>query len=88
MVAGLTYKKNVADLRNSLSISVFHTLKKNIKQLKSFDPYVSRVFKKKYSLIDDKDFKNFDIYIILTNHDIIKKKLKNLKNKIIIDIFS
>ncbi len=34
LIMGLTYKKNVADLRNSLSIKVFQSLKKKISQFK------------------------------------------------------
>ena len=44
---------------------------------------------KKFNLISkDKDFKKFDIYIVLTNHSLIKKKLKKLNNnKFIFNIF-
>lgn len=88
LILGLTYKKNVADLRNSLSIKVYESLKKNFKKLSSYDPMIDQTFKKKYSLINKSDIKKFDIYIILTKHDSFKIHLKSIKRKAIIDIFS
>ncbi len=88
LILGLTYKKNVADLRNSLSIKVYNLLKKKIKTVRCYDPMINYNFRKKYSLINKNDFKNFDAYVVLTKHDAINKLLKSLKNKTIIDIFS
>ena len=88
LILGLTYKKNVADLRNSLSIKVYQSLKKTFKKLSCYDPMIDQTFKKKYSLINKSDIKKFDIYIILTKHDSFKIDLKSIKRKAIIDIFS
>ena len=88
LIMGLTYKKDVADLRNSLSIKVFQSLKRNFLKFNCYDPLINEIYKKKYSLIKKKDIKNFDVYIVLTKHKSIKKSLKLLKNKKIIDIFS
>ena len=88
LVMGLTYKKNVADLRNSLSIKVFQSLKRNFQKLKSYDPLINHIYRKKYSLIKKKDIKNFDVYVVLTKHKSIQELLESLKNKKIIDIFS
>ena len=87
LLLGLTYKKNVADIRNSLSIEVFKSLKKHIKKIKCYDPFLNNKFKKKYKLINEKDIKKFDIYIFLTNHDKFKKYKNILKNKHVIKIF-
>ena len=43
---GLTYKKNVADLRNSLSIKVFQSLKKNFHKFNCYDPLIDKIYKK------------------------------------------
>jgi len=88
LLVGLTYKKNVADLRNSLSIKVFQSLKRRFYKFNCYDPLISRTFKNKYSLIEKKDIKNFDVYIILTKHDSVKNLIQSMKNKKIIDIFS
>ena len=89
LVCGLSYKKDVADLRNSLSLKIYNDLKKKYKNIKGYDPLIDVSYKKKYNLINSKDeFLKFDIYILLTNHSIINKNLKLLpKNKIIINLF-
>jgi UDP-N-acetyl-D-galactosamine dehydrogenase len=88
LILGLTYKKNVADLRNSLSLKVFETLKKKFKKLCSYDPMIDQNLNKKYSLIKKKEINNFDVYVVLTKHDSFKSILKLINKKIIIDIFS
>ena len=83
LICGLTYKKNVADLRNSLSLKIFNNLKE--KNIKGYDPLIETNTAKKNGLVTSKkEFLNFDIYIILTNHSILEKQIKNLKNKTII----
>ncbi len=84
LICGLSYKKNVADLRNSLSLKIFNNLKH--KNIKGYDPLLERDLSKKNRLVtSEKEFFNFDIYIILTKHSILQKQIKKLKNKIIIN---
>ena len=73
LLLGLTYKKNVADIRNSLSIKVFQSLKKHLKRLNCFDPFIDNKFKKKYKLIDKNKIRKFYVYVFLTNHDEFRK---------------
>lgn len=83
LICGLTYKKNVADLRNSLSLKIFNNLKD--KYIKGYDPLIDFNSATKNGLITSKkDFLNFDIYIILTKHSILQTQIKSLKDKIII----
>jgi UDP-N-acetyl-D-glucosamine/UDP-N-acetyl-D-galactosamine dehydrogenase len=88
LFCGLTYKKNVADLRNSLCLKIFQSLKKNNKKIKGYDPTLNNLISKKNNLvISSKEFKSFDIYILATNHSMISRDLKKLnKNKTIINI--
>ena len=88
MICGLSYKKDVADLRNSLSLKIYNDLKKKYKKIKGYDPLIDSSYKKKYNLINSRNqFLKFDIYILLTNHSIIEKNLKLLpKKKIIINL--
>ena len=88
LFCGLTYKKNVADLRNSLGLKIFQNLKKNNKKIKGYDPTLNNPISKKNNLVISlKEFKSFDIYILATNHSIISRNLKKLsKNKTIINI--
>ena len=56
--------------------------------MKVYDPYVDRKYSKKYDLIKKEKLKNFDVYILLTNHDVFLKIKKDLKIKNIIDPYS
>ena len=47
---GLTYKK-CCSLRNSLSIKVFQSLKKNFRKFNCYDPLIEKIYKKKYQII-------------------------------------
>ena len=88
LFCGLTYKKNVADLRNSLGLKIFQSLKKNNKKIRGYDPLLNNLISKKNNLVISlKEFKSFDIYVLVTNHSIISRNLKKLnKNKTIINI--
>ena len=83
---GLTYKKDVSDIRNSPSLKIFNNLHKKYSKIYLVDPFIKTY--KKYS-ISNANFaiKNSQIIIILINHSAFKKLLKknNFKNKIILD---
>ena len=84
LICGLTYKKNVADIRNSLSLKIFDKIKKN--NIKGYDPLIDNRTSKKLGLVNKKEeFEKFNVYVILTKHTILEKYLKKLKNKIIIN---
>ena len=83
LVCGVTYKPNVSDLRNSLSLKIFLNLKK-IKNIKvtGHDPTVDKISSKNYKIkLQIKDFKRYDLIVVLVKHDIFLKKLKKYKNK-------
>ena len=90
LLCGLTYKENVADLRNSIQLQIYKRLKKNRRNIFGFDPIIDKDVTKKFRLVSSKkNFKNFDIYIILTNHTLIKEQLKKLGNdNVIFNIFT
>ena len=86
LLCGLSYKKNVADLRNSLAYKIFKMMKN--KYVKGYDPLIDKITAKKNGLITNKEkLKKFDFYVILTEHDVIKKTLSKINsNKIILPI--
>jgi UDP-N-acetyl-D-glucosamine dehydrogenase len=88
LICGLSYKKDVADLSNSLSLKIYNDLNKKYKKIKGYDPLIDSSYEKKYDLINSKkEFLKFDIYILLTNHTVIEKNIKSLpKNKTIINL--
>ncbi len=80
LILGLSYKKNVADIRNSLAIKVFSKLKRKFKKIKTYDPYLDNKIFKNLKLIRPTEIKKQDIFIILNNHDKFNK-LKNFMSK-------
>ena len=91
IIAGLTYKPNVADLRNSLAIKIFKKLKKKISNIKAFDPLINEKLAKKLNIENKfENIKQSDIFIFLVKHDKFKKIYNHVKknNKTILDPFS
>ena len=86
LICGLTYKKDVADIRNSLSLKIYNKIKN--KNIRGYDPLINKKLARKLGLINNKkDLGKFDAYVFLTEHSILEKKIKNFKNKIIIRPF-
>ena len=47
LICGLSYKKDVTDLRNSLPLKIFSYLKKKNKKIKGYDPLIDIEYAKK-----------------------------------------
>ena len=92
LIAGLSFKSNVSDFRNSLALSIYKKLrKKKTIKVKAYDPYINTKVYKELGIIKKINFnKNkFDLIIFLVNHDAIRAKLIAYKNKFqIMDIFN
>ena len=82
LICGLTYKTNVSDLRNSLAFNIFKKLRKNNNNIIGYDPLISNITAKKCGIINTvKNIKNFDFYIPITNHEIVRKFLSKINDK-------
>lgn len=80
LICGLSYKANVSDLRNSLSLKIYNKLKRSNKKIFGYDPLIDTSKAKKMKLIlTTKQINSFDIFIILTNHKIFNRIFKNKK---------
>ena len=85
LVVGLSYKKNINDLRNSPGLSIFKEMLKlyKKKEIRYHDPYVPivNIGKKKLKSVENIEKIKFDTAIIFTDHDIINFELifKNCK---------
>ena len=88
LLLGATYKPNVPDIRNSLSLIIRDKLKsQKIKICDFYDPIVSDFDAKKFNIIKKNiEFNKYDIIILLVKHKVFENLLKN-KNLDIIDIF-
>ena len=90
LVLGLSYKKNIDDLRESASLKLIENLfLKGIKNIFVHDPYVYEKYfdkrVKKIKDIDEKNLKNFDIVVLMTDHDFFDYDLIKNNSKLIID---
>ena len=91
VIAGLTYKPNVADLRNSLALKIFKKLKKKISNVIAYDPTINRNISKNLNIETNySKIKNAHTYIFLVKHNEFKELYSYAKRngKIIIDPFA
>ncbi len=91
VIAGLTYKPDVADLRNSLALKIFKKLKKKISNVIAYDPTINRNISKNLNIETNySKIKNAHTYIFLVKHNEFKELYSYAKRngKIIIDPFA
>jgi len=84
LVAGLTYKNEVSDIRHSLAYEIFFSLKKRFKKVSGFDPLIHRSQVEKLKISNKiVNFKKYSLIIFLTKHKALIKiynKIKYAKN--------
>ena len=79
LICGLTYKPEVADLRNSIAYSIFIKIRKKFKNCSGFDPLIHNNEVKKFSILNKvNNFKKYKIIIFITKHKILIKIYKKL----------
>lgn len=82
LFAGLSYKKNVGDLRNSQAFKIFKYFRATNKKIISIDPFVEgNKIRGIHNPEEIKNMKNISYAFILVQHDFFKKFFKEL-NKI------
>ena len=87
---GLTYKKNVSDLRNSHALKIFEHFLKLGKKVYGIDPFLFSKNNKKLLDLDQlyKDTK-IKCVVLLVEHDSFKNIIKKIDKKIkIINLFN
>lgn len=92
LLIGVSYKKNINDMRESPSIEIFNLLRKANIKIDILDPFcefseVRSIFNncKIYKDLNDLNMKSYDASIIVTDHDTINYKKLVKSSKIIID---
>jgi len=82
---GATYKKNVPDLRNSLSLDIYKKFKKNGFNCFMYDPLLTKEQNKINNfLYKFPNLKKYKAIIILVNHDAIQKTIKKSRKVILL----
>lgn len=84
---GLTYKKNIKDLRNSPSLEIFNLFKKEKFNVDFNDSFLGKI-KIGNKVLKSKKielFKNYKIIVLSTNHDYYKR-LRFKKNQLVFDL--
>lgn len=85
LIVGVSYKKNINDIRNSPALKIIDILKKKKYTVDYLDPYVTKLkiknFNIKKVLYSNKLFSKYSAVCILTDHDCINYRslLKNSK---------
>ena len=90
LLLGMSYKKDIDDIRESPSLDILYLLNKNGSIVEYFDPYISEFdFNKKiYKCLENlnsKIIKEFDAVIISTDHSNVDYKLIKDNANLIID---
>ena len=80
LLMGLSYKPGIADLRNSINLKIFKTLKKQSKSVKVYDPFLNEETKLKYNVFNRIDINNsYDIILFLSKNSHFENQYKRLK---------
>ena len=92
LILGISYKKNVDDIRESPAIELIRLLIKNKAIINYSDPYFPKfpksrrlAFNSTSVKINKNNLKNFDLVILITNHDSFNYNLIEKESNLIVD---
>ena len=92
LILGLSYKKNIDDLRESSSLKLINLLyKNNYKNISFSDPHIKNINSRNFNhrikniKLTKKNLEKFDLVILMTDHDKFKYDLIYKNSRSIID---
>ena len=93
LVLGLSYKKNIDDLRESPCLKILNKLDKNKLEIFFFDPFFQKIPKTrdfdlthlKYFDVNNNKISKFDLVVLLTDHDDMNYEFIYKNSKLILD---
>ena len=84
LICGITYKKNVSDTRNSISLEIYDKLKKEFNNIFAFDNICNSSIKNKFKIFSSvKNVSKYHLIVFLVNHDENKEIFEKAKKNII-----
>jgi len=92
LIIGVSYKKNVDDLRESPAIKIIDILKSKLCKVNFYDPYVKKISKSrehnielKSIFLSEKSISKFHIVVVVTDHDNLPYKMIEDNARILVD---
>jgi len=84
LICGITYKKNVSDTRNSISLEIYNELKKKFNNIFAFDNACNSLIKNKFKVFSDvKNITKYNLIVFLVDHNKNKEIFKKAKKNVI-----
>ena len=83
LILGLTYKKNVSDVRNSFALKLYKLLKKKVKNLDVCDPLLTKKNIKNVKVLHNFNLDDYELILNFVNQFQIIIYLIFLRNKIL-----
>ena len=69
LISGITYKRNVSDIRNSYPLEIYLKLKENFKSIHAYDKHCNKFDRKRFKVINKlRSNFNYEFVIFLVNH--------------------
>ncbi len=89
LIIGVTFKRDIDDMRDSPSLKVISALKNKVKKIAFCDPYIENIKLKdrtyKRVPLDEKTLKSFDCTLIITDHSSYDYQFITDHSRLIID---
>ncbi len=85
LLMGVSYKKNVGDVRESPAFEIAEYLKKLKAKVSYTDPYVNNFMSLKRVAVDKINYANYDCVVVVTEHDKFDFKKMVEKSQLIVD---
>jgi UDP-N-acetyl-D-glucosamine dehydrogenase len=89
LVIGITYKRDVVDIRESPALEIIRLLQEKGAVVSYHDPYVEQVDVGEYSYksveLTEQELRNYDCVVLITDHIVLDYSLIAKESKLIID---
>ena len=89
LILGVTYKKNIDDIRESPALKIINLWQDNFSNVQYYDPYIKKITLDNNKILKSTktitNFKTFDLVCLVTDHDKFDYDKILKQSKIIVD---